>query len=114
MYYLDVIARKGGKIERPNIDQECLVFVHSGNLEIGGNSYKTGDFVLLDDESVFIAKANTRCLVFGGDKWQTTPHLYWNFVAFDQARIEQAKDDWRNQRFPKIPGDDLEFTPLPD
>ena len=28
-------------------------------------------------------------------------------------RIEQAKSDWQNARFPKVPGDVLEFTPLP-
>ncbi|EQD71601.1 Pirin domain protein, partial [mine drainage metagenome] len=41
-------------------------------------------------------------------------HIYWNFVASSLARIEQAKRDWREGRFPKVPGDDLEFIPLPE
>ncbi|MEM9398354.1 MAG: pirin-like C-terminal cupin domain-containing protein, partial [Pseudomonadota bacterium] len=38
---------------------------------------------------------------------------YWNFVSNSKSRIEQAKADWREQRFPQVPGDD-EFIPLPD
>jgi hypothetical protein len=39
--------------------------------------------------------------------------VFWNFVSSDPARIEQAKDDWRARRFPAVPGDDVEFIPLP-
>jgi hypothetical protein len=39
--------------------------------------------------------------------------MHWNFVSFSKERIEQAKQDWQEQRFPDIPGDNQEFTPLP-
>jgi hypothetical protein len=39
-------------------------------------------------------------------------HLAWNFVSSSTARLEQAKDDWRNGRFSKVPGE-TEFIPLP-
>jgi redox-sensitive bicupin YhaK (pirin superfamily) len=39
--------------------------------------------------------------------------IEWNFVSSSLERIERAKDDWRNQRFPKVPGDEVEFIPLP-
>lgn len=38
----------------------------------------------------------------------------WNFVSSRRERIEQAKRDWRAGRFPKVPGDELEFIPLPE
>jgi len=38
--------------------------------------------------------------------------LWWNFVASDPARIEQAKIDWVGGRFDQVPGDD-EWIPLP-
>ena len=31
-----------------------------------------------------------------------------------RERIERAKADWREKRFPKVPGDEVEFIPLPD
>jgi redox-sensitive bicupin YhaK (pirin superfamily) len=39
-------------------------------------------------------------------------HMYWNFVSDRPERIEQAKADWREGRFPPVPGDD-ERIPLP-
>jgi redox-sensitive bicupin YhaK (pirin superfamily) len=38
--------------------------------------------------------------------------IFWNFVSSSSARIEQAKQDWQEGRFPAVPGDD-EFIPLP-
>ena len=40
-------------------------------------------------------------------------HIYWNFVSSSVERIEQAKTDWREGRFPPVPGED-EFIPLPE
>jgi len=34
--------------------------------------------------------------------------------ARDQLGFEQAKADWKAGRFPKVPGDELEFIPLPE
>jgi hypothetical protein len=39
---------------------------------------------------------------------------WWNFASSSKERIEVAKRDWREGRFPKVPGDDKEFIPLPD
>jgi len=114
MFYLDVLARAGTTIERPNPTQECLVYLLDGGMRIGNNEYSTGALVLLDDnEQQIKAMTNCRVLLYGGEAWPETPHIEWNFVSFSRERIEQAKADWREQRFPKIPGDDAEFTPLP-
>ncbi|MGK2924262.1 MAG: pirin-like C-terminal cupin domain-containing protein, partial [Lysobacterales bacterium] len=40
-------------------------------------------------------------------------HIEWNFVSSRRERIEQAKRDWQAGRFPKVPGDEIEFIPLP-
>lgn len=52
--------------------------------------------------------------MLGGEKWNEVPHIEWNFVSFDQECIQKAKQDWQDRRFPQIPGDDNEFTPLPE
>lgn len=41
-------------------------------------------------------------------------HIYWNFVSSRKARIEQAKRDWREGKFAKVFGDEVEFIPLPE
>jgi hypothetical protein len=39
--------------------------------------------------------------------------IEWNFVASSQARIDQAKADWRAGRMKLPDADNREFIPLP-
>ena len=56
----------------------------------------------------------SRLMLFGGAPLDGDRRLWWNFVASTDKRIEQAKADWREQRFPCVPGDGDEFIPLPE
>lgn len=118
MFYLDVLAKAGRTVSRPDADRwqtsECAVYVCSGEISIKGERHIKGDFVLLKEEEDIEVETNSRFILLGGEHWSETPHIYWNFVSFSKDRIEKAKDDWKHQRFPSIPGDDDEFTPLPD
>jgi len=40
--------------------------------------------------------------------------IEWNFVSSSKERIEQAKNEWREGRFAGVPGDEIEFIPLPE
>ena len=113
MFYLDVLAKPDREIDRPNPTQECMVYVIDGSITLGGQDYQRGDVIVLEDEQSLRSISHCRLLMLGGDAWPEAPILEWNFVSFDQSRIDQAKQDWREQRFPKIPGDDNEYTPLP-
>ncbi len=114
MFYLDILLKAGKTIERPNRAQECAVYVINGGITLGAGRYGQGTFVLLNEEHSISSLENSRLLLFGGEAWDKTPHLFWNFVAFSEERMEQAKDDWRESRFPVIPGDCDEYTPLPE
>ena len=52
-----------------------------------------------------------RVIVIGGTSVGPR-HIWWNFVASSEARIERAKQDWAEMRMGTVPGDD-EFIPLP-
>ncbi|MFT6387616.1 MAG: redox-sensitive bicupin YhaK (pirin superfamily) [Cellvibrionaceae bacterium] len=44
----------------------------------------------------------------------STPHcIDWNFISSQIERIEQAKNDWRNDQFEKVVGYEEEFIPSP-
>ncbi len=60
------------------------------------------------------SESGGRVMLLGGEAFATPRHVYWNFVSSSRDRIEQAKDDWVNRRFPLVPGDAEEFIPLPD
>jgi redox-sensitive bicupin YhaK (pirin superfamily) len=113
MFYIDIAASEGSKIDRPHATQETAIFPISGKVDINGVTYGEGEFVLLDDTDTEITVMECgRFIMLGGEKFDRTPHLHWNFVSFSKERIEQAKDDWENGRFPNVPGDDKEFIPL--
>ena len=42
-----------------------------------------------------------------------TPASLVKFVASSNEKIEEAKQRWREQRFPAVPGE-MEFIPLPE
>ncbi len=52
--------------------------------------------------------------MIGGEPLEGPRHIWWNFVSSSKERIEQAKEDWRNQRFGKVVNDAEEFIPLPE
>ncbi len=54
-----------------------------------------------------------RIMLVGGELMDGSRYLTWNFVSSSPDLIEQAKEDWRNQRFAKIT-EEIEFIPLPD
>ena len=60
------------------------------------------------------AEGATHLMIIGGARLEKPRFMWWNFVSTSKERIEQAKEDWRNQKFQKIPDDAEEFVPLPD
>ncbi len=60
------------------------------------------------------AITDARIALLGGAPLDGERHIWWNFVSSAKHRIEQAKEDWQQGRFPKVPGDEAEFIPLPE
>ena len=68
-----------------------------------------------NDAAVVIeAEQATRVVLVGGAPLEGERHLDWNFVSSSPDRIARARQDWRDGRFAKVPGDDKEFIPLPE
>lgn len=57
-------------------------------------------------------KKGTHLLIFGGEPLSKR-YLLWNFVASNPQTLENAKEDWKNHKFPKVPGDDT-YIPIPE
>jgi redox-sensitive bicupin YhaK (pirin superfamily) len=72
-------------------------------------------FVFVPGVNVVIrAESAARVVLVGGAPMDGQRHLWWNIVSSSQERIEQAKRDWTEGRFPNVPGDEAEFIPLPE
>ncbi|NMM40592.1 pirin family protein [Pseudoalteromonas arctica] len=113
MFYVDVVGSANSQIKSPNPQQETALYIIYGSVTVGQQDYQAGDFILFDSQDTEIHFAtDARFILLGGDKFTKTPYLHWNFAAYSKERLEQAKQDWQAQRFPRIPGDDKEFIPL--
>ncbi|XOV80299.1 MAG: pirin family protein [Aestuariibacter sp.] len=113
MFYLDLITEAGAEVERPFSDFETALYIISGRVRIGTQIFSAGQFVVLQEEQGIETLENSRYFLLGGQKFETQPYLRWNFLAYSKEELKLAEDRWRSGGFPRIPGDDVEFIPLP-
>jgi len=115
MFFLEVSLAAGAELELPAEHFERGVHVVEGAVEWGGLECGATQMAVQagPDAPVLRAREPSRVMLFGGAPLDGDRHLFWNFVASSRERIEQAKDDWREGRFAKVPGDEEEFIPLP-
>lgn len=95
--------------------EERAIYIVAGDVEIGGTVFDPGTLVILEaGHTVNVCtQGPARWAVVGGDALGRR-HIFWNFVSSRRERIEVAKEDWREARFPAVPGDDQERIPLPE
>ena len=115
MFYLAATLESGATVELPGEYAERAVYVVEGAVEIAGEPYGVGSMILYEAGSPAALQAVThaRVMLLGGAPLDGPRHIWWNFVSSSLARIERAKDEWREGRFAAVPGDD-ERIPLPD
>ena len=112
--YLDIKLAEGARVTLPNGHEEQAIFILSGEGEVEGRLIKKGDFLVLPSNTAVGIKAlgDLHLILLGGQALKTRLHMWWNFVSTSKERIEQAKEDWEEERFARVVGDD-EFIPLP-
>lgn len=112
MFYLDIVGCEDSVIEVPNPDHETAIYPVYGKVAVGDKVFESGEFALLDPEDKEVRFLEPgRFVMLGGEAFDKTPYMEWNFASFSKERIEQAKQDWRQGRFPQIPNDNKEFIP---
>ncbi len=90
------------------------VYVVEGAVALGDGMLRPGELAVLPrgEELLLCASEPTRLLLFGGEPLDGPRHIFWNFVSSSKERIEQAKEDWRAQRFGQVP-EETTYIPLP-
>lgn len=93
---------------------EVAIYILSGSITNDGNTYDSKRILVAKEKSLceFTIQANTTIYLFGGEPFPEERFIYWNFVATTKARLEEAKQQWLDQSFPKIKGE-TGFIPLP-
>ena len=114
--YADILLDPESAVPIDAGADERAVYLALGEATIDGMSMEPQTmYVLAPGHAATLRSAKGgRVMLCGGEAFATPRHVWWNFVSSSRDRINQAKDDWKAQRFPKVPGDDQEFIPIPE
>jgi len=112
--YVEANLDAGADLLLPAGIDELAVYVVNGDIDIGDCPVTAGRMAVIEAGSDAAARARTttKLMLLGGASLPGQRYLWWNFVSSSKERMEQAKKDWREQRFGEIPGE-TELMPLP-
>ena len=115
LFYLHWELTAGATVELPEGLGERAVYVLRGALHCAGTRIEAGQLAVLSEHDVarFQAEGPVLAVAIGGVPLGPR-FIDWNFVSSRQERIEQAREDWRQGRFPLPPQDRDEWIPLPE
>ncbi|MBX3248266.1 MAG: pirin family protein [Myxococcales bacterium] len=111
--YVAIEAPEGGELRLPEEHEERALYVVAGEAAVAGSTHGPGQMVVFtprSDPRVALAPGSRAMLLGGAPVGER--FLFWNFVSSRQERLELAKDNWREDRFPRVPGE-TERIPLP-
>lgn len=113
--YAEIVLAPGGAIPVDSVADERAVMLVGGEASIDGMPLVLYELAVLapGDAMRLASERGGRVMLLGGAAIGSPRHVWWNFVSSSRERINQAKDDWQQGRFPTVPGDADEFIPIP-
>lgn len=95
MFYLAVEAEAGAAIPLPADHAERAAYVVSGRLSVHGSPMEEKTMAVFRPGAAPPLRALTACrvMLLGGAPLGPRV-IWWNFVAADKARLDQARRDW--------------------
>jgi hypothetical protein len=114
--YAEIVLAAGAALPIEAEADERAVMLVGGEAAIGDVPLALYELTVLSPRAALTlsSAAGGRVMLLGGEAFATPRHIWWNFVSSSTDRLHQAALDWREGRFPKVPGDDKEFIPLPE
>jgi redox-sensitive bicupin YhaK (pirin superfamily) len=115
MFYVQAEIETGGALPVPDEYRERAVYLASGRLEIAGRAIEPRHMVVLRSGVACEVRAteDAQLVLLGGEPVGPR-HVWWNLVSSRASRIAEAAAMWREERFPLVPGDEVERIPLPE
>lgn len=115
LFMLDITVKKDGDVKLEDLVKgEIAIVVTSGQIDLEGESIGSGKMLVSKTKEYcrIRSTAGSRLLIFGGEPFPEERYLLWNFASSSKERLQHAKADWVNKRFPKVPGDET-YVPYP-
>jgi redox-sensitive bicupin YhaK (pirin superfamily) len=113
--FADIALAAGARLPLDADYEERAVYVVDGEVDVEGDRFGTGRLLIFrpGDRPTLRAVRASRIALVGGEPLDGPRYVWWNFVSSRRERIEQAKQEWAAGRFARVPGDEIEFIPLP-
>lgn len=93
---------------------EIGIVIVEGYIEACAERIEKGHMLISKEEDLckIVMGENTHVFLLGGQPFEEERFIFWNFVSTEKALIEQAKQDWKDQKFEMIAGE-KGYIPLP-
>jgi redox-sensitive bicupin YhaK (pirin superfamily) len=110
------LLRAGSTLPLDADHEERALYLVDGTVDIAGDKFEAGRLLVFKpgDRVTIKAATDAHFVIVGGAPMDGPRHIWWNFVSSRKERIEQAKAEWTAGHFGKVPGDEIEFIPLPE
>ena len=114
--FADAHLKAGSSLPLDAGYEERAIYVLDGEIDIAGDKFGADRLLVFKagDAITVYALTDAHFTIFGGEPMDGPRHIWWNFVSSRKDRIEQAKAEWTAGHFQKVPGDEIEFIPLPE
>lgn len=116
LYFLEIKCQEAATISiGSELFGESALYVLEGSIRDGDETFGTKQILVAKNSELctFEMAENSTVYIFGGEAFPEERFIFWNFVSSRKERIEEAKEAWINQTFPKIAGE-TGFVPLPE
>ena len=116
LYFIEIKSKEAKKINiGKDLFGESGLYILEGSIKSGEHVYDPKQILITTDSTLceFEIAENSTVYIFGGQPFPEEHFIFWNFVSSDKEVLEKAKKDWKEQTFPKVPGE-TEFVPLPE
>jgi redox-sensitive bicupin YhaK (pirin superfamily) len=113
--FADAHLKAGSTLPLDAEHEERAIYLLAGEVDIAGDRFEPGRLLVFSpgDRITIRGLTDAHLALFGGATMDGPRHIWWNFVSSRKDRIEQAKAEWTAGHFQKVPGDEIEFIPLP-
>lgn len=116
LYFLEIKSTTAQTIEMGNdLFGESGLYILEGSIESEGNRYEPKQLLVARESRLcsFTIGANSTVYLFGGMPLPEERYIDWNFVSSSKEKLAAARQQWIDQQFPKIEGDEVDFVPYP-
>jgi hypothetical protein len=114
--YADIHLAAGGAMPVDAEAEERGLYVAEGEASLDGLPLAPATLYVLRPgvRATLRSERGGHVMLCGGAALDGPRHVWWNFVSSRRERIREARQDWKEGRFPLPPDDHDEFIPLPE